>query len=128
MFIIRKEFSFSAGHCLLNLPQDHPCVRNHGHNYVVIVELRANALDKIGFVMDYRDLDTIKEYLDKAFDHKFLNDFCTFNPTAENIALHLYAIFKEQFPLLYAIEVCETPKTMARYEQFTDTEISDNNN
>jgi len=118
MFIIRKEIaSFSASHCLNDLSEGHPCSRQHGHNYVVIVELRSKELDNKGFVLDYNELKPIKEFIDSALDHKFLNDFLPFNPTAENIARHLFDLFKSSFPDLYAIEVCETPKTMARYEQ-----------
>jgi len=38
------------------------------------------------------------------------------NPTAENIAKFLFDIFKKQFPLLFRVEVKETPKTRAIYE------------
>ena len=39
MFKISKEFYFSAAHALFGLPDDHPCTRLHGHNYVVTVHL-----------------------------------------------------------------------------------------
>lgn len=116
MFTIRKEFSFSAGHALDGLPSDHPCTRIHGHNYVVTVELASNFLNDPGFVVDYRKLDPIKEYIDDNLDHRHLNDVLEFNPTAELIARHLFIVFKDQFPELRAIEVRETPKTSARYE------------
>lgn len=119
MYTIRKQFNFSAGHQLTGLPADHPCSRVHGHNYVVTVELRTNErnpLNTIGFVQDYRALDPIKQYIDGALDHRHLNDVLLMNPTAENIAKHLYDMFKVHFPLLVAVEVSETPKTTARYE------------
>jgi 6-pyruvoyltetrahydropterin/6-carboxytetrahydropterin synthase len=119
MYTIRKEFSFSASHQLKGLRSDHPCARNHGHNYIVVVELKSKKLDEVGFVTDYRSLDSIKEFLDDNFDHRNLNDVVDFNPTAENIAKFLYETFKEDedyLPELFAIEVSETPKTNARYE------------
>lgn len=116
MYKISKEFSFSASHILELLPPEHPCSHLHGHNYVVTVHLRAKVLNDVGFVKDYRELDNVKSYIDKNLDHKHLNDLFAFNPTAENIAKHLYDIFKEDIPELYAVEVSETPKTTAIYE------------
>lgn len=116
MYTIRKQFAFSASHCLYCLPEDHPCSRVHGHNYIVTMELRAYVLDKVGMVNDYRSLTPVKTYVDQVLDHRHLNDVVIFNPTAENLAKHLYDMFKEKFPNLIAVEVSETPKTTARYE------------
>ena len=115
MYKIRKEFAFSAGHQLRGLPDGHPCSRMHGHNYVVVVELKKTAVDDVGFVRDYRQLDSIKSFIDLNFDHRSLNDVMEDNPTAENIAKLLFTMFKPSFPELSAIEVSETPKTNAIY-------------
>jgi len=117
MYIIRKEFVFSAAHNLLGVPSSHPCSQIHGHNYTVTVELHSKELDEKDFVLDYRALDPIKKYIDEVLDHRHLNDVLGFNPTAENIAKHLWQIFHEAFPQVFAIEISETPKTSARYEQ-----------
>lgn len=117
-FIIRKEFAFSASHQLKGLPETHPCSRLHGHNYVVIVELRVKRkkdLTPVGFIRDYRELDIIKKDIDTLLDHRHLNDALSFNPTAELIAEGLFMLWKPKVPELYAIEVSETPKTMARF-------------
>lgn len=116
MYKISKEFSFSASHILEGLSDCHPCSRLHGHNYVITVHLKAELLNEIGFVKDYRALDTIKKYIDEELDHRHLNDLFPFNPTAENIAKHLFDTFKTFIPELYAVEVSETPKTNAIYE------------
>lgn len=116
MYKISKQFAFSASHILEGLPHEHPCSRLHGHNYVITVHLRADSLNDVGFVKDYRDLDNVKKYIDNTLDHRHLNDIIPFNPTAENIAKHLYDIFKKEIPELYAVEVSETPKTTAIYE------------
>lgn len=116
MFRIRKEFHFSASHCLNGLPKEHPCSNMHGHNYVVTVELSTGELNEVGFVTDYRALEPIKKYIDETLDHKHLNDIMMYNPTAENIAFHLFSLFMCEFPQISAIEVSETPKTTARYE------------
>lgn len=116
MYKISKQFAFSASHILEGLTNEHPCARLHGHNYLVTVHLKSNEVNEIGFVQDYRELSIIKEYIDNNLDHRHLNDIIPMNPTAENLACYLYNIFKNKIPLLYAIEVSETPKTSAIYE------------
>ena len=62
-YVISKDFSFSAAHYLNGLDEEHPCSRMHGHNYIVRVELISDTLNAIGFVVDYRDLSPIKDWL-----------------------------------------------------------------
>jgi len=116
MYKISKQFSFAASHILEGLPEEHPCSRLHGHNYVVTVHLKSDELNTAGFVRDYRELSFIKNYLDENLDHRHLNDVLGFNPTAELIARHLYDRFKDRLQELYAVEVSESPKTTAIYE------------
>ena len=51
MYIITKEFAFSASHQLTHLVDGHPCARVHGHNYIIVVELSAEELNEQGFVL-----------------------------------------------------------------------------
>jgi 6-pyruvoyltetrahydropterin/6-carboxytetrahydropterin synthase len=120
MYRITKEFAFCASHHLEGLPDTHPCSRDHGHNYLIKVELSDTKLNETGFVIDYRKLDSIKQLIDETLDHRNLNDVLVCNPTAENIAKELFKTFKGRFPQLTAIEVSETPKTNCRYEQIYD--------
>lgn len=116
MFTIAKQFSFSASHQLIGLPDDHPCSRLHGHNYVVEVELQAAALNPYGFVRDYRDLSALKNWLDETFDHRHLNEYFEETPsTAENLALTIYRWAADRWPETTAVRVSETPKTWAEY-------------
>ena len=117
MYIIRKQFEFSASHALEGLPQDHPCSNLHGHNYTVVVELRSKELNKVGFVFDYRGFEPVKQWLNKVFDHQHLNAIRDFNPTAENITFNIFTHLDGLVPYLFAVEVSETPKTSARYER-----------
>jgi len=117
MYTIRKSFEFSASHQLSGLPKEHPCSRLHGHNYIVVVELQSETLDPTGFIVDYRQLDDLKRWIDNNLDHKHLNDFFGFNPTAENMAEFMFAYFSTIHPEINAIEVSETPKTNARYSK-----------
>ena len=116
MYRISKQFSFSASHILDHLPDDHPCARLHGHNYLVTVHLKSDTLDEYGFVKDYKSLNTVKLFIDETLDHRHLNDCISDPPTSENIARFLYERFKPEIPELYAVEVSETPQTSCIYE------------
>ena len=116
MYTIAKEYHFSASHELKQLPEDHPCYRLHGHNYVVEVELQSEELNEVGFVRDYRELDDLKAYIDEKFDHRHLNDVLgDDNVTAEQIAKHFYEWCKSRWPEVTAVRVKETPKSTAEY-------------
>ena len=134
MWEIGKEFGFSAGHWLPSVPDGHPCKRQHGHNYTVKFLFRARELDEHGFVVDYNELDAVKQWLDDTFDHRNLNS-CAVNsvaenPTAEVIARAIYELAPFPFPVkrsmygmpqrvhLMAVIVKETDKTFAAYSEW----------
>ena len=117
MFTITKQFHFSAAHSLEGLPTTHPCSRLHGHNYIVEVELQAAALDAVGFVRDYGELNKMKAHIDAHLDHKNLNDVLDIQTSAENIAKHLFDVGRKYWPELTAVRVSETPKTWAEYRE-----------
>lgn len=115
---ISKEFRFSASHRLDGLPEEHPCGRLHGHNYVVELELSApsDGLDSTGFVRDYGDLGAFSTWLDSAVDHRHLNEVVDgLNPSAENLSRWLYDRWSTRYPELTSVRVSETPKTWAEY-------------
>ena len=82
---ISKTFDFSASHILEGLPATHKCSRLHGHSYRVRVEI-GGIPDEVGFIIDYGELEWIRNLIDVEIDHRHLNDVLPFNPTAENIA------------------------------------------
>jgi len=118
MYIISKEFSFEASHRLTGLPTYHPCSRHHGHSYKVILTLKKPVVDEVGFVRDYRTLDVVKNWIEETLDHRHLNDVLQFNPTAENIARHIYEVFSGSMEELASVTVKETGGTAATYEPF----------
>lgn len=115
MFRISKEFHFSASHRLSHLPADHQCYRLHGHNYIVVVELAAPALNADAFVRDYHELKLLKSYIDDTFDHRHLDDILDVPSTAENLAKHFYDWCKARWPETASVKISETPKTWAEY-------------
>lgn len=87
MYEISRDHSFSAAHQLEGYGGK--CESLHGHNWRVRISARAETLDHLGMVMDFK---VLKGALDKVLDeldHKMLNEvapFDTINPSAENIA------------------------------------------
>lgn len=128
-FTISKEFHFSASHRLFHLLEEqpeHPCGRDHGHNYVVRVAISGEQLNSDGFIVDYNNLDWFKEYIDREVDHRNLNEVMggSYETTAENLAKHFYTMVEEwiktemrldEYVFCEFVEVEETPKTRARY-------------
>lgn len=121
MYTITKQFAFEAAHRLTGLPPEHPCSRLHGHSYRVELVLQSETLDYRGFVLDYRELDPFKQYVDTYLDHRDLNDWMVDHgnapTTAENIARVLFDVafgFGLGWPLV-AVRVSETAKTWAEY-------------
>jgi 6-pyruvoyltetrahydropterin/6-carboxytetrahydropterin synthase len=91
MFKAKVVHSFSAAHRLREYQGD--CERLHGHNYRVEVVVSSPSLDAQGIVMDFRELKRLLKGALQELDHQYLNDLAPFgeqNPSAENIAKHLY--------------------------------------
>ncbi|MCO6358466.1 6-pyruvoyltetrahydropterin/6-carboxytetrahydropterin synthase [Roseivirga pacifica] len=94
----------------------------HGHNYELVVKLTGETNPETGYVYDMKVLsDIIKEHVTKRFDHKNLNldveEFKTLNPTAENIAVVIYNILREQIEADYDLKVTlyETERNYVEY-------------
>ncbi|MDO5016828.1 MAG: 6-carboxytetrahydropterin synthase [Porphyromonas sp.] len=95
------------GHRVVN--HESKCKHLHGHNYRFYFVIEAeNGLDPLGRVLDFSIIkETLCEWLEQEWDHRFLlfeeDPYLSslqelspesivvvpFNPTAENIALHM---------------------------------------
>jgi len=89
------ELSVSAEFCAAHRLNGYAgeCRRTHGHNWGVTVFVRCSELDGIGMGLDFREIKGLVREALSGLDHACLNDlppFTTENPTAENIARHLY--------------------------------------
>ena len=90
-FDLRVQRSFAAAHHLRGYPGD--CQRPHGHTWMVAVVLRANRLNELGFVVDFKDVKTAVDLAIASLDHTDLNtlpEFQSVNPSCENVAQVLY--------------------------------------
>ena len=94
----------------------------HGHNYELIVTVTGEPNAETGFVYDLKVLSTIiKEHVLNHFDHKNLNldtsYFKTLNPTAENIAIVIWRILRQQIDTSFdlKIKLYETERNFVEY-------------
>ena len=123
MYKARVELEFSAAHFLSHYRGK--CENLHGHNYKVRLWVRGQELDEGGMLADFSLLKkALKEAVD-PLDHSNLNDMEVFrnDPSAERIARFVFEKVKEKLPefgvdsaLLYAVDVFESSRSMARYE------------
>jgi 6-pyruvoyltetrahydropterin/6-carboxytetrahydropterin synthase len=124
MFTVRVEAEFAAAHFLSHYHGK--CENLHGHNYMVRLLAKGTDLDEGGMLADFSQLKKVIRAISAQLDHTNLNDMPVFmnDPSAERIAKY---IFDEAEKLLlsmnidpeklHAIEVFETPTSMARYER-----------
>jgi 6-pyruvoyltetrahydropterin/6-carboxytetrahydropterin synthase len=124
MYTLRVESDFAAAHFLSRYRGK--CESLHGHNYRVRLWVRGETLDGGGMLADFGALKRILRGICGTLDHGNLNDLPVFenDPSAERIARYIYGEAERRFPeegldpaLLDAVEVYETPLTMARYEK-----------
>ena len=94
----------------------------HGHNYEMIVQVTGEPDPETGYVCDMKVLsDLIKKHVTERFDHRNLNvdidEFKNLNPTAENIAVVIYNILREQIDatLELKIRLYETERNFVEY-------------
>lgn len=119
MFKAKVIDSFSAAHSLRGYQGD--CERLHGHNYRVEVVVISDALDAVGIVMDFRDLKQALKGVLKELDHQYLNElpfFAACNPSAENIAAHVFGRLQALVPSparLHEVAVWENESSCACY-------------
>ncbi len=100
MYEITVEDQFSSAHQLRNY--DGKCENLHGHNWIVKVSIKGDNLDDKGMLIDFKVLKKILSNIIEELDHKFLNKVPPFekiNPTAENIASHIYYKVEESLNL-----------------------------
>lgn len=114
MYKIERRFTVPIGHRLSK--HKGLCKNIHGHNFTVLVGIKAEKLDDNDMVMDFSQLKEIVDNELKMFDHCLvlntddgalardlrIHGICerimTFSgdPTAENLAKHLYDVVEEK--------------------------------
>ena len=131
MYSVTKRIDFCYGHRLLDY--EGICRHPHGHNAIVEVEIRTDALDRRNMVADFSDIKQVmKGWIDRELDHKMIlrpDDPLTpilqemgepvyvvdSNPTVERIARLIFDVARDQGLPVARITVWETPTSWATY-------------
>ena len=94
----------------------------HGHNYELIVSLTGEPDSQTGYLFDLKVLsDLVRKHILSKFDHKNLNldteYFRDLNPTAENIALIIWRILRQQIDEKFELKITlyETERNFVEY-------------
>jgi len=111
-WILKVRDTFSAAHFLKEYKGK--CEKVHGHTFQVEVAIAVRELDRAGLGYDFAE---IKKVLAAALpDHALLNDVLPFNPSAENLARHLYGELKKAYPVR-SVTVWESDDASATYSE-----------
>ena len=120
LLIVREDFS--AAHRLPSTGGK--CAELHGHNWKIEVQVWAEELDESGMVIDFHDLRAQTREIVEGLDHRYLNDLPAFqrqNPTAENIAQHIYEELAQRLGKgrveMDQVRVWESETTAATYRR-----------
>ena len=122
MYTLTTIVEFSSAHTLVG--HSGPCKKMHGHNWKVEVEITGDKLDKIGMVIDFKEIRKATNLIVDELDHEFLNNLEPFsedNPTAENIARYIFTKLSEEFSnknvKVNSIKLWETDKSAVSYKE-----------
>ena len=91
LYELSVKASFSAAHRVRG--HRGGCANLHGHNWEVELLVTGAALDKTGFVLDFKDVKAALRGIMDTLDHRDLNALKPFrktNPTSENLAAHIF--------------------------------------
>lgn len=121
MFTISVETHFRASHQLL-LP-DGTKEPIHNHDWLVTTAVTTDKLDEMGVVMDFHVLKAMVGTITAELDNAALGELRYFhrnNPSAENVAKHIYSRLRGELPhgvKLQSISVVEEPGCSAEFSE-----------
>jgi 6-pyruvoyltetrahydropterin/6-carboxytetrahydropterin synthase len=113
MFEVHVTATFPAAHALRNYYGKTEPI--HGHNWRARITISGPRVDSMGMLIDFVPLQKEMARIIGRLDHTFLNEvppFDTVNPSAENIAHHLWEQFSASLPAIQP----EFPVTVSRVE------------
>ncbi|ASN04510.1 6-pyruvoyl trahydropterin synthase family protein [Virgibacillus necropolis] len=123
-FEINKDFHFAAAHYIAHADAG-KCKQTHGHTYFANITIVGDELGSTGFLVNFK---TVKELIERRFDHGVLNEDPAFSnkqseffPTTEVIARTIYEIIQDHLntlqnkPLCLQVYLRETPTSYCVY-------------
>lgn len=95
----------------------------HGHNWHIVIAIQREELDEIGLVADFHVIEDQLDEVLAPYKNGNFNDHAPFrerlNPSAENIAFHLFRTLEERLDIepafLQRVTVSEAPGCRASY-------------
>ena len=124
MFEIRVKTEFEAAHRIEGYKGK--CSRLHGHSWVVEICATGSKLDKLGMLVDFKEVKKAANVILDRMDHQYLNELPHFqngyNPTAEHIARYVYEEMEKTDLFsgnaeLCSVRVWESPKSSVLYSK-----------
>jgi len=105
---IFKDLVFEAAHRLPNVAPTHRCYNLHGHTFRCRIECEGPLDARLGWVVDFADVDAHVAPLVKQLDHRYLNDVPGLeNPTSEVIAAWLLQRLRATPLPVKSVTICE---------------------
>ena len=111
------ENTFDAAHQLVGY--DGPCEQLHGHTWKVQIHIKSDKLNKLGMVMDFKEIKKLLQSAIAKLDHTNLNGIAYFkkvNPTSENVAKYIFDQISKKADVT-KVTVYESPITCASYTE-----------
>ncbi len=122
MYEIFRETDFSSAHRLRGY--EGKCESLHGHNWRVRAFVRADILDHLGMVIDFKEIGKALKTVAERLDHTDLNTippFDTINPSAENISRYFFdelgKLLDDERVRVTRVMVWESDKSCAIYSE-----------
>ena len=106
---ISRSYQIEAAHRLPHVPEGHKCARLHGHSFEITLHVTGEVDPKLGFILDFAEIDRAFEPLFERLDHHYLNEVQGLeNPTSEVLARFVLERVRLPAGRLAAVTVAET--------------------
>jgi len=120
MYALTVKGEFAASHSLRDY--EGKCKNLHGHTWHVDIVVAGRTLNKVGMLVDFKEIKSDLHALLESLDHAHLNDLAYFkkaNPTSENIAKYIFDHFKKKLhsAAVKKVTVWESDKSGASYDE-----------
>jgi len=106
---ICRSYRVEAAHRLPHVPAEHKCARLHGHSFEITLHVTGEVDPRLGWIVDFADIDRAFEPLFAQLDHHYLNEVAGLpNPTSELLARWVLERVRLPRGRLAAVSIAET--------------------
>ncbi len=107
--IVRFEMAHMLDECY-----SQECKRIHGHSYKLEVTFEGEVNPATGMIIDFKAVKEMLQPVVDRYDHQFLtSETYGKNPTAENMAIDIFAQISKQSALIKRVRLWETHSAFA---------------